>query len=268
MRKRIGLIIGAGALAMVLAACGTTEPTEALPAPTVNFSVEDNGASVLLTWDAVSGAAGYKVECDGTTIATLADSVTTYKIDGTQNVCKKVKVYAVDKDDNPGDTETLDFSMDSVRLTVYATSDTVSTDPSWVKIDFTNFTVNAITQGNVDPTLDNVGYFVYEEVGGNRYFSDASNTSVGQAREEIGFTDNTTDVLAPPSGISAYGTTSETVNAGDRFIFWSDDVNSGTYGSIDSEDNLGVIKVNSVDGYAADITVYIQKIGGLRWVKE
>jgi len=41
------------------------------------------------------------------------------------------------------------------------------------------------------------------------------------------------------------------VNAGDRFIFWSDDVDNGTYGDFDTYDNFGVIKVNSVSGTEA-----------------
>lgn len=265
--RRISIAVGVGLIAMVLASCGgTTEPV-AVPAPEAEITVADSGVSLVLSWNPVDGAYGYKVKCDGEVIADLPDTATSYKIDGREYVCKKVELMGYDNKGNEGDACTKDLTMHEVNLTIYSTDDTVATNPSWVKMDFANFLVSAITQGNVDTSASEVGYFVYyyDNTLGIRYFKDASETSVGQAREEIAFTDNTTANLAPSTG---YSLISEEVNAGDRFIFWSDDVDNGTYGDFDTYDNFGVIKVNSVNGTEANITVYIQKIGGLRWVKE
>ncbi len=265
--RRISVALGAGLIAFMLASCGTTEPGAAIPAPEVTISVADSGASLVLTWTSVDGAYGYKVECDGQVIADLPDTATTYKINGNEHVCKNVKLMGYDSKGNMGDAFEKDLTMHEVNLTIYSTDDTVATNPSWVKIDFANFTVNAITQGSVDTSAAEVGYFVYyyDNTLGIRYFKDSKETSEGQAREEIAFTDNTTADLAPSTG---YSLISEEVNAGDRFIFWSDDVDNGTYGDFDTYDNFGVIKVNSINGTEANITVYIQKVGGLRWVKE
>ncbi len=265
--RRIGIALGAGVVAFILASCGTTEPTATLPAPEASVAVADSGVSLVLSWSPVDGAKGYKVECDGQVIADLPDTATMYKINGNEYVCKNVKLRGYDDKGNMGDACEKDLTMHETNLTIYSTDDTIATNPSWVKVDFTNFLVNPITQGDVDTTANNVGYFVYyyDDVLGIRYFKDASQTSVGQAKVEIAFTDPTTDVLAPSTG---YALMSAEVNTGDRFIFWADDVNNGTYGAFDEADNFGVIKVNSASGTEANITVYIQKVGGLRWVKE
>ncbi len=268
MRARnIGLILGIGILGMVLASCGTTEPTEELPAPQVEYTVQDTGKSVLLTWDAITGAAGYKVECDGSVIAELADSVTTYKVNGEEHVCKNITVYAVDDNGNEGASQTIDFTMKEFSLRLYRSDDPVN--PSWAKIDFTNYIVDALTQGDVDPDASNTGYFIYYYDSNLdwRVFKDASETEgVGQAKVVMKFTNDTQDILAPSTG---YETITENVDAGERYIFWADDVDAGL-GAISENDNFGVIRVDNVndDSLWVDITIYIQTEEYLRWVKE
>ncbi|GEM_PF-5439982 len=264
--RRISIAIGAGLVALMLASCGTTEPGATLPAPEVTgLSIADSGVTLVISWSPVDGAKGYKIMCDGQEIADLVDTATSYAINGNDHVCRSIKLAAHDGKGNMGDAYTKDL-MEERDVTVYSTDDTVATNPSWVKIDFTNFTVNAVTQDNV-VAEDNIGYFVYyyDSNLGTRIFKDAKETSVGQVSEEIAFTNHTDATLAPSTG---YSLISETVDEGDRFIFWSDDVNSGTYGDFDEEDNFGVIKVNAVNGTEADLTIYIQTVGGLRWVKE
>jgi len=265
--RKIGIALGAGIVALMLASCGgTTEPVT-LPTPEITtLSVADSGLSLVISWSPIDSVDGYRIECDGEMIADLPDTVTSYKIDGTQNVCKTIKLMGYDMKGNMSDPCTKEL-MKEINLTVYGTDDTIATNPSWVKIDFTNLTANAITQGDVDPGLSNVGYFVYyyDDLLGYRYFKDARETSVGQAQVEIAFTDNTTDNIAPSTG---YSLISEEVNAGDRFIFWADDVNDGYYGQFDDNDNFGVIKVISINGTAADLSIYLQTVEGLRWVKE
>ncbi len=262
-KKILGVAIVVGTFAVVTS-CGPggTDSGGILPAPSVNYEVTNSGADVFLTWGAVDGADGYVVRCDGQTLYTGQD--TFYTIQGTQNVCKNVEVRATSGTDE-GDPAILDFSMTSFQLTIYRTDDPNVNNPSWVKIvfDSNNPSADAITQGQVDVTAPNTGYFVWDTP---NTLKDVAQTSINQnASYELAFTGNTADVLAPPTG--NYNTV-QNIADNDRLIFWADFVNSPQYGAMDQGDYFGVIQVGTINGTQTTVTIYIQTEPGLRWVKE
>ncbi len=219
----------------------------------------NNGADLKLTWTSVEGVSTYKVlDENQNVIAEVND--TTYTLAGADGVYKTVYIDA-------GGTKT-PFDLTPWEGSV---SDIVSHDltgNSWVKVDFTTPSVNAIQQSDVDVAAANTGYFILFNNGGTPELRDASATSEGQAKMELAFSDNSSGDLAPSAG--NYNTV-RSISDGGFYFFWADNTATG-YGEMDANDYFGAVKVtslsNSGGGYTANFTIYIQnKVKGLRWLK-
>ncbi len=219
----------------------------------------NDGADLKLTWTSVEGVSTYKVlDENQNVIAEVND--TTYTLAGADGVYSEIYIQA-------GDTKT------KLDLTPWegSVSDIVSHDltgNSWVKVDFTTPSVNAIQQSDVDVAAANTGYFILYNNGGTPELRDAGATSVGAAKMEMAFSDNSSGDLAPGTG--NYNT-ARGISDGGFYFFWADNTSTG-YGSIDANDYFGAVKVtslsNSGGGYTANFTIYIQnKVDGLRWLK-
>jgi len=229
--------------------------------PEVTATAVNQGADLQLTWKSVEGADGYRVYCDGNKIWEGKD--TTYTISGSSNVCKTVEVAAYSGSDEQ--KYSLDLAPKSSTITGLVSHD--GTGSSWVKLDFTNGTATSTTQSSVDKNAPNTGWFVFYNNSGTPQFRDAGATSVGTAKMEVAFTDNSSGYLAPGTG--NYNTVRSTA-ANAYHFFWADNTSTG-YGDMDNNDYFGVIKVTSLSGsgpYTANLEIYIQnKVAGLRWVK-
>jgi hypothetical protein len=258
--KRLYLVALLGIGALALAGCRGGGGLGGNPE--VTATAVDQGANLQLTWKSVEGADGYRVYCDGNKIWEGKD--TTYKIEGSSNVCKKVEVAAYSGSDE-NKTE-IDLTPKSSTITGLVSHD--GSGSSWVKLDFNNGTATSTTQSSVDKNAPNTGWFIFYNAGsGNVQFRDASATSIGTARMEVAFTASSSGNLAPGTG--NYNTVRGT-SANAYHFFWADNTSTG-YGSIDNNDYFGVIKVTSLSGsgpYNANLEIYIQnKVAGLRWVK-
>jgi len=227
---------------------------------TITAEAVNDGADLKLTWTSVDGVSEYKIlDENQNEIATVSD--TTYTLAGADGVYTEIYIDA-------GGTKTK-FDLMPYSGTV---SDVVSHDltgTSWVKIVFGNSpTVDAIQQSDVDATAANTGYFILYNNSGTPELRDAGATSVGQAKMELAFSDNTSGNLAPASG--NYNTVRGIADGG-FYFFWADNTSSG-YGSIDANDYFGAVKVTSLSssggGYTANFIIYIQhNVPGLRWLK-
>jgi hypothetical protein len=148
-----------------------------------------------LTWKSVECAYGYRVYCDGNKIWEGKD--TTYTIQGSSYVCRAVDVSAYAGSDER--KTPIDLTPKSSTITGLVTHDGVGN--SWVKLDFYDGTATSTIQSNVNPNAPNTGWFVFYNAGpGNPQFRDASATSIGTAKMEVAFTDNSSGYLAPGSG--------------------------------------------------------------------
>jgi len=214
-----------------------------------------------LTWKSVEGAYGYRVYCDGNKIWEGRD--TTYTIQEISYVCRTVDVSAYAGSDEL--KTSLDLTPKSSTITGLVTHDGIGN--SWVKLDFNNGIAYSVRQSDVDKYAPNTGWFVFYNDYGTPEFRNASATSVGTAKMEVAFTDNSSGYLAPGPG--NYNTIRYTA-ANAYHFFWADNTSTG-YDSMDNYDYFGVIKVISLTGsgpYTADLEIYIQnKVAGLRWVK-
>jgi hypothetical protein len=221
----------------------------------------NQGADLKLTWKSVEGADGYKVYCDGNKIWEGKD--TTYTIQGSSHVCKTVEVSAYSGSDEQ--KYTLDLTPKSSTINGLVSHD--GSGSSWVKLDFNNGTATSTTQSSVDKNAPNTGWFVFYNDYGNPQFRDVGTTTIGMAKMEVAFTDNSSGYLAPGTG--NYNTIRYT-SANAYHFFWADNTSTG-YNEMDNNDYFGVIKVTSLTGtgpYTADLEIYIQnKVAGLRWVK-
>lgn len=219
----------------------------------------NDGADLKLTWTSVENVSTYKIlDENQNVIAEVND--TTYTLSGADGVYSMIYIDA-------GGTKT-PFNLSPWEGSV---NDVVSHDltgNSWVKVDFTTPSVNAIQQSDVNPDAANTGYFILYNNSGTPELRDAGATSVGAAKMEMAFSANSSGDLAPGTG--NYNTARE-ISDGGYYFFWADNTATG-YGSIDANDYFGAVKVTSLassgGGYTANFTIYIQnKVKGLRWLK-
>ncbi len=97
--KRILFALSVAALAAGTA-CNPSTETTALPAPqNLHIAgVTNNGAGIILAWDAVEGAHGYNIYYNGSQIGNTVE--TTYTVD---SLIGEFSVAAVDQDGNAGE---------------------------------------------------------------------------------------------------------------------------------------------------------------------
>ena len=97
--KRLLLALSIVGLA-ALTACTPTTETTALPAPqNLHIAgVTEDGAGIVLAWDAVEGAHGYNIYYNGTEIGNTVN--TTYTVD---SLIGEFSVAAVDENGNAGE---------------------------------------------------------------------------------------------------------------------------------------------------------------------
>ncbi len=225
----------------------------------ITAEATNNGADLKLTWTSVENVSTYKIlDENGNVIAEVSD--TTYVLKGDSGV------YAAISIDAGGTKTNLDLTPWNGSVSGIVSHDL--TGNSWVKIDFTTPSVNALQQSDVDPNAANTGYFILFNNSGTPELRDAGATSVGQAKMELAFSDNMSGFLAPASG--SYNT-ARAISGGGYYFFWADNTSAG-YGDMDNNDYFGAVKVtnlsNSGGGYTADFTIYVQdKVKGLRWLK-
>ena len=233
---------------------GCKRDGEAPPSAPQNLRGEavNDGQDLKLTWDAPDEGTpnSYEVICDNSTIASnLPNTTTTYTINGSQYVCKKVQVVAVKGSDrSPAE---LDLSLTPTsQITIYDISQPCPTYKSWGKLTTKpNVSLVDICQNDVTGGA-NTAYFVYQAP----KISDCSQTSkAGSCNVNIGFGPAYSGNLAPSTGYEA-----DLIPAsGQKYYIYTTD---GYY---------GIISINNASSNNVTLSISLQnKVPGLRWVKQ
>lgn len=259
MKKILGLTLSIVAL-LILVGC---EGEVTLEAPDLSYAVEDNGATLTITWFEIADADGYYIYADGAVIDTV--EVENYSAT-TPAAVYGVTAYA---GEDESDVSEIDCTpVETANVTVYGNSDPDPQHPSGI-----GFTTNgncvtlALSDSTNWPDLD-------------YYFNDANPThgpidivSPGDHVPPYNGEDNASansgtdyDGLTIADAPGGYSTqTALAANA--VFSLWID---PDADGWDDDNDHFGKMRVESISGSTAPYTVVIttayQPVEGLRWV--
>ena len=258
MKKLLGFAIAFAAI-LILVGC---ESNVAPEAPLVTSTVADSGATLVLSWSAVTGADGYIIYADGVAI----DTITTTTYDATVPAA----LYAV---------------------SAYAGADESATD----EIDCTPVeTANKNVYGLSDPDVNHHSGLGFNAAGTAVTYSvvSANYTSLDFFFDDLNFTDGLY-IVSPSDHVPAYNTeenasAASTVTSFDAltiaaapgnyntqrilansavYSLWIDP-NANNWDA--TEDHFAKMKVESLTGtaapFAAVITLAYQPIAGLRWL--
>lgn len=257
MKKLFGFALSIAAL-LVLVGC---EGEVVLEAPDVTYQVQDNGATLALSWIEVADADGYYIYADGVVIDTV--ETTTY------DATTPAQVYGVAAyagEDTSSITEIDCTPVETSNITVYGNSDPAPDHPS--AIGFTtngNCVTLALSDStnwsDVDFYFDDANFSTITLVSPGDHtppYNSEENASVNSGTDYDGL-----DICDAPGNYS----TQTTLATNAVFSLWIDPDADGW----DAEnDHFGKMRIESISGstapYTVVITVAYQPIEGLRWV--
>jgi hypothetical protein len=222
----------------------------------VSWSVADQGGTLVLTWNAVDGADGYKIYSDGkstpdTTILGTTISITDPK--------KSVTVEAYNSDYAADSTISLSATATVTTLNVHGISAGLTDDA----FGFSTTTGIAVAMDAVvGPDID----FVMEDRAPDpmSFWSPTSynpvyNNKDNAASVATGITDfNALKICAAPGNYFTKLQISE--NA--VYSLWIDVTGDG----YSTDDHFAKSQVVSISGTAVTLKLAYQKVGGLRWL--
>lgn len=232
-----------------------------LDTPDVDYVVEDEGATLALSWDEITDATGYIIYADGVVV----DTVELTSFDATTPAALyEVVAYAGEDVSDPGEVDCAPVVTTSI--TVYGNSDPEIDHPSGLGFNLSGTAVPLALSDSANwPSLDY--YFDDATYAGLYLFSPsdhspAYNGEINAAIEHGADFDAVTIADAPGSGYS----TQCALGSGGVYALWVDpDGNNWS-----DSDNFGKMQVESISGttapYTAVITTAYQMIHGLRWV--
>jgi len=226
-----------------------------LTKPNVAYEAVNSGATLRLTWAAVTDAESYEITTDETTY-----TVTASPFDVTTPT-KSIKVYAVN-----GTDKSDPFSIDcgvvtTTSIDVYGISDPEPTHPSGIGFN-TDGTAIAVSVTNqkaqvefvMDDQYQSGTMYLFSPIGYDPHINEWGNAAQDAGAEFDAV------YLAPGTGnynlymaLAVNGT----------YAAWLDHNNDS---SIDATDHFAKIKILSINGTLVTVKLAYQKIGGLRWL--
>ena len=248
------------AAALILIGAGCTSPVT-LEKPNVSSEAVSSGATLRLTWTAVTDAKSYEITTDDSTYTTTSTSFDVTTPTGT------IDVRAVSGSDK-SDPAVIDCKVvETSSLVLYGISDANANDPSGLAFT-TSGSASALSLADANkPTVD----FVCDDQQG-------SVTPVGLINAgDYGWTGNSkvntlmdagsTDYDAFTEAAASGFTTQLATQANGVYALWLSSSTSWT-----TSDHYAKMKIISVDQpnstyYKVTLRVAYQKIGGLRWLK-
>lgn len=259
MKKILGLTLCVAAL-LIFISCGDEV---ALEAPDLSYTVEDNGATLTITWFEIADADGYYIYADGAVVDTVA--VTNYSAT-TPAAVYGVSAYA---GEDESDVSNIDCTPEeTTNLTVYGNSDPDPAHPSGIGF---NTSGTCVTLAISDSTtwLD-IDYFFNDN---NPTYGPIDIVSPGDHVPPYNSEDNASsnsgtdyDGLEIADALGDYSTQTALVD-GAVFSLWID---PDADGWDDDNDHFGKMSVLSITGaaapYTVTITVAYQPVAGLRWL--
>lgn len=252
MKKLFSFAIAMAAL-VILVGC---EGEVTLVAPDLDYTVDDTGATLTITWIEIADADGYYIYADGTAIDTIDDPATeTY--DATTPAAEYgVSAFA-------GEDES---SISTIDCAPVVTTGLDVWDMSQPPPDPSGFGFNTSGTAVAYQVSDSTNWalldYYIDEGPPQSFFSPhhgGYNNEVN-ATENSGSTDFDGEVIANAPG--NYTTQTDIVSDA-VYFFWIDPTNNGWD---NSTDYFGKIKVLSINGTQITMDLAFQPIAGLRWV--
>jgi hypothetical protein len=255
MKKSTLIVVVAAALIFIGTGCDTIVT---LDKPNVTYEAINSGASLRLTWTAITDAKEYEITTDDSTFKTTSTSFDVTSPTGT------IEVMAVNGSDK-SEAFTIDCKVvETSSIVLYGRSDATPTDPSGLAFT-TSGTASALSLDDANKaSLD----FVYDDVaitgGGMANAGDygwSQNAKVNTLMD-AGTTDYDAFMEAAASGyISQLA-----IAANGLYAFWLS--SSAAWTTSDHFCKAKVISVEQPSGtyYKVTLKVAYQKIGGLRWL--
>lgn len=258
IRKSTFIVVLASALILIGAGC--TSPVT-LEKPNVSTEAVSSGATLRLTWTAVTDAKSYEITTDDSTFTTTSTSFDVNTPTAT------IDVRAVNGSDK-SDPATIDCKVvETSSLVLYGISDANANDPSGLAFT-TSGSASALSLADANkPTVDFVCDDQQTSVSPVGLINAGDYGWSGNAKVntlmDAGTTDYDAFSLAAATGFS----TQLATQANGVYALWLSSSTSWT--TSDHYAKMKIISVEQPSGtyYKLTIRVAYQKIGGLRWLK-
>jgi hypothetical protein len=255
MKKLFGIAIAMAAL-LILVGCGGEV---VLDAPDVDYTVDDNGATLALEWVEIADADGYYIYADGVIIDTLEAATLAY--DATTPAAEYgVSAYA---GEDESDITTIDCDpVVTTSLDIYGLSDPDTLHPSGLSFtssgSATAISVQSANYTALDYIFDDLNFTAMTLMSPNAYspvYNDEKNGSL-----EASGTDFDAIVICEAPGNYSTQTAAQGNAVYCLFMDQDDD------GWDTDSDYFVKMKIQSINGTHAIVDVAYQPITGLRWV--
>jgi hypothetical protein len=252
--KRILNLAIVFAVILMLVGCGDDV---VLDAPDVDYTVTDEGATLSLSWVLIADADGYYIYADGAVI----DTVTTNAYNATIPAAEySVSAYA--GDDVSGLTDIDCEPVVTLTMDIYGLSDPDTLHPSGLSFtssgSATAISVQSANYPDLDYIFDDLNYATLTLASPNAY-TPTYNSEKNMSVEAAGITDfDALDIADAPGNYSTV-----TTLAGNAVYSFFMDQDDDTWDT--DSDYFGKIKIESITGTHAVISVAYQPITGLRW---
>ena len=243
--------------------CGGEQPNDI----GLQYSVQNNGGTVRLTWDVIDGADYYTIAVDGTIIDSTADNSTvTYDVTET-NPGKTILVTAVGTDPLLTGTITFDMVLSS-SVKVWTKNDPSPDHPSWVSFDASGNATAVPASGNATAAW-------YMKDNGSESWFATNYTGAGgwNSNLDVGFNveaGNVGDIkVAPaPGGYFQDFPHGSSLGSNQVGTFWLDASADYAIGVGDHFGKFVISNFNANDGGypSATSNIYYQSEPMLRWV--
>jgi hypothetical protein len=252
-RKSTLIVAVAAAMLFVGTSCDTLVT---LDKPNVAYEAVNSGATLRLTWTAITDAKSYEIKTAESTYNTVSTSFdVTYPT-------TSIEVRAINGNDQ-SDAFTLNCAVvPTGSITVYGKSDPEPTHPSGIGFN-TDGTAIAVSVNNQASSVE----FVMDDVvhSGEMWLMSpiAYSPEVnpwGNASQDAGAE---FDAVTIAPGTGNYNTQQALAQNG-NYAAWLDHNNDS---AIDANDHFAKLKILSINGTVVTVKLAYQKIGGLRWLK-
>lgn len=247
--KRLLTLFGTVIAIIAIIGC---EGETTLTAPDVDYEADADGAELALTITEVTDADGYIIYGDGEVLDTV--TALTYNV---TTPAKLIEVTAYAGEDESDATQIDCAPTTTTSLTLYGLSDPDTTHFSGLTFNATSGTAVTISatsanSATVDYVFDDLNFTTMTLVNSGYYWSNSKLNTSG---------DDGTDFDAVTSCKLTGYSDQTTLAVNGVYDLWIS--NSMTW---TDQDHFGKVKIESIAGSVATITVAYQLIGGLRWV--
>jgi hypothetical protein len=247
------MLIGAFVVALALIGAGCDSASTKLEAPTVAATVANDGATLRLTWDEITGADSYEVKAGDSTYTT-----TTTSLDVT-NPAATIEVRAV-SGNSKGDSAVVNCKVVESTLDVYGDLDITHSNGF-------GFAENgsADTCMLMYPSYNSMDFYAdCKSIVGETRLVSSGKQNLSRKGNGVAAASGSYDDAKLAAATSTYATPFVVMVDSTYYLrISSDTIPNGTWST---GDNYAKVKVVAVDGYKVTLRLGYQKKEGLRWL--